>query len=49
MGINKEWFIEKINSILEDDDSNKMKMVDNSLIFNPDVIVAIKLYVQITL
>ncbi len=40
MGINKEWFIEKINSFLEDDDSNKMKMVDNSLIFNPDVIVA---------
>jgi len=39
MGINKDWFIEKINSFLENDESNKMKMVDNSFIFDPDVIV----------
>ncbi len=39
MGINKDWFIEKINSFLENDESNKMKMVDSSLIFEPDVIV----------
>lgn len=39
MGINKDWFVEKINSFLENDESNKMKMVDNSLIFEPDVIV----------
>jgi len=39
MGINKDWFIEKINTFLENDESNKMKMVDSSLIFEPDVIV----------
>jgi len=39
MGIDKDWFVEKINSFLEVDKSNKMKMVDNSLIFDPDVIV----------
>ena len=39
MGINKDWFVEKINSFLENDDSNKMKMVDDSFIFDPDVIV----------
>lgn len=39
MGINKDWFLEKINSFLEVDESNKMKMVDSSLIFDPDVIV----------
>ena len=39
MGINKDWFVEKINSFLEVDESNKMKMVDTSLIFDPDVIV----------
>jgi len=30
MGINKDWFVEKINSFLEVDESNKMKMVDTS-------------------
>ena len=39
MGINKDWFLEKINRFLEVDESNKMKMVDSSLIFDPDVIV----------
>jgi epoxyqueuosine reductase len=39
MGINKDWFLEKINGFLEVDESNKMKMVDSSLIFDPDVIV----------
>jgi epoxyqueuosine reductase QueG len=39
LGINKDWFVEKINSFLENDDSNKMKMVDDSFIFDPDVIV----------
>ena len=39
MGIDKDWFVEKINSFLEVDESNKMKMVDSSLIFDPDVIV----------
>ena len=39
MDITKEWFIEKINNFLENDEINRMKMVDGSLIFDPDVIV----------
>lgn len=39
MGINKGWFLEKINNFLETDESNRMKMVDNSYFFEPDVLV----------
>ncbi len=41
MGISKNWFIEKINTFLEFDESNKMIMGDNSRMFEPDVIVGI--------
>ncbi len=37
--LNKEWFIDKINSFLREDKSNKMTGVDGILIFEPDVIV----------
>jgi epoxyqueuosine reductase QueG len=39
MGINKEWFLEKINNFLKSDERNKMKKVDNSYFFEPDVLV----------
>ena len=39
MGIDKDWFLEKINNFLQNDESNLMKMVDSSLIFEPDVLV----------
>ncbi len=39
MAINKDWFINKINTFLSDDESNKMTKVDGSLIFEPDTIV----------
>ena len=39
MGINKDWFLEKINNFLENDDSNRMKLVDNSYFFEPAVLV----------
>ncbi len=39
--INKDWFINKINGFLEDNESNKMNKVDGSFIFEPDVIVGI--------
>ena len=39
MGINKDWFLEKINEFLKDDESNRMKKVDNSYFFEPDVLV----------
>ncbi|MFX0075689.1 MAG: 4Fe-4S binding protein [Candidatus Hermodarchaeota archaeon] len=39
MGINKDWFLEKINYFLENDERNRMKRVDNSYFFEPDVLV----------
>ncbi|HUX98017.1 MAG TPA: hypothetical protein VMV49_00560 [Candidatus Deferrimicrobium sp.] len=39
MVINKGWFIEKISAFLSHDESNKMTRVDNSLIFDPNVLV----------
>ncbi|MFX1308815.1 MAG: 4Fe-4S binding protein [Promethearchaeota archaeon] len=41
MNVNKEWFINKINGFLENDESNKMSKVDGSLIYYPDVLVGI--------
>ena len=37
--IDEDWFKEKINNFLINDESNKMNKVDGSLIFNPDVLV----------
>jgi len=37
--LDKEWFINKINSFLREDESNKMTGVDGILIWEPDVIV----------
>ncbi len=37
--LNKEWFINKINSFLREDESNKMTGVDGILIWEPNVIV----------
>ncbi|MFW9942020.1 MAG: 4Fe-4S binding protein [Candidatus Thorarchaeota archaeon] len=37
--LNKEWFINKINSFLREDESNRMTGVDGILIWEPDVIV----------
>lgn len=39
MLINKKWFVDKIQNFLKNDDSNRMNLVDGSLIFNPDIIV----------
>jgi len=39
MELNKDWFLEKINSFLSDDESNRMTKVDGSLIYEPDVLV----------
>lgn len=39
MLINKKWFIDKIQDFLKNDESNRMNLVDGSLIFNPDIIV----------
>ena len=41
MEINKEWFINKINSFLENDECNKMSKVDGIFIFEPNVIIGI--------
>ncbi|MFX0002795.1 MAG: 4Fe-4S binding protein [Promethearchaeota archaeon] len=41
MEVNKDWFINKINKFLKDDDSNKMSKVDGSLIYEPNVLVGI--------
>jgi hypothetical protein len=38
MVLNKEWFIEKISAFLSHDESNKMTRIDNSLIFDPNVL-----------
>lgn len=38
MTINKNWFLNKINNFLKNDESNRMR-VDGSLIFNPNTIV----------
>jgi len=37
--LNKEWFYDKINSFLREDESNRMTGVDGILIWEPDVIV----------
>jgi len=37
--LDKEWFIDRINSFLREDESNKMTDVDGILIWEPDVIV----------
>ncbi|MFX1256366.1 MAG: 4Fe-4S binding protein [Promethearchaeota archaeon] len=37
--LNKEWFVEKINAFLREDDVCKMTGVDGSLIWVPDVLV----------
>jgi epoxyqueuosine reductase QueG len=39
MYVNKEWFIDKINRFLKDDESNKMSKVDGSHIYEPNVLV----------
>ena len=39
MIINKEWFVKEINDFLLHDESNRMSLVDGSLIFNPNTIV----------
>ncbi len=39
MVIDKDWFIGKINDFLRKDESNKMVGVDNSFIFEPNVLV----------
>jgi len=41
MDVNKEWFINKINGFLEDDECNKMSKLDRSFIFEPDILVGI--------
>jgi epoxyqueuosine reductase QueG len=39
MGLNKDWFLEKISNFLESNESNRMKRVDNSYFFEPKVLV----------
>ncbi|MFX0028014.1 MAG: 4Fe-4S binding protein [Candidatus Hermodarchaeota archaeon] len=39
--LNKDWFINKINSFLKEDESNRMTGVDGILFWEPDVIVGI--------
>lgn len=39
--LNKEWFINKINSFLREDESNRMTGVDGILFWEPNVIVGI--------
>ncbi|NHI92957.1 MAG: epoxyqueuosine reductase [Candidatus Lokiarchaeota archaeon] len=39
MNIEKKWFLEKISFFLTNDESNKMTKVDNSLMFDPEVLV----------
>jgi len=39
--LNKEWFLEKINTFLKEDESNKMKGVEGILIFEPNVLVGL--------
>lgn len=39
MVINKEWFIQKINDFLANNESNKMVGIDDSYIFEPNTIV----------
>ena len=39
MIIDKKWFVNKINDFLENDESNRMSLLDGSLIFKPDTIV----------
>ncbi|MFX0147925.1 MAG: hypothetical protein ACFE8E_09300 [Candidatus Hodarchaeota archaeon] len=41
MDITKEWFVNKINHFLEEDECNRMSKLDNSLIFEPDTLVGI--------
>jgi len=37
--LDKEWFYEKINTFLKEDESNRMTGVDRILIYEPDVLV----------
>ncbi|MFX1363957.1 MAG: 4Fe-4S binding protein [Promethearchaeota archaeon] len=39
--VSKDWFIQKINDFLENDEINKMSMIDDSYIFKPDILVGI--------
>jgi epoxyqueuosine reductase len=39
MQLTKQWFITRINEFLKNDPSNKMSLIDNSLMFMPDVLV----------
>ncbi|MFW9782740.1 MAG: 4Fe-4S binding protein [Candidatus Heimdallarchaeota archaeon] len=41
MDVNKQWFINKINQFLENDECNRLNKLDRSLIFEPDVLVGI--------
>jgi len=41
MDITKQWFIDKIQWFLLNDESNRMTLIDNSLIFEPDILVGI--------
>ena len=37
--LNKDWFVEKINTFLREDESNRMTGVDGSLFWEPDVLI----------
>ena len=39
MTLDKTWFLNKINSFLSDDISNKMTHVDGSFMFRPEALV----------
>ncbi|MFX1498876.1 MAG: 4Fe-4S binding protein [Promethearchaeota archaeon] len=41
MEVNKEWFVNKINQFLENDECNKLNKLDRSHIFEPDVLIGI--------
>ncbi len=41
MVIDKKWFVDKINDFLKNDESNRMDLVDGSLIFTPDTVVGL--------
>jgi ferredoxin len=37
--VNKDWFVEKINTFLREDESNRMTGVDGALFWEPDVLI----------
>ena len=41
MDITKQWIIDKIQWFLLNDESNRMTLIDNSLIYDPDILVGI--------